>query len=120
MIMTGSIINEGFLKRFQYQDNLDADVTFINGITQNELEGLIDQETYIYPKLMRNITIYIIVDVLFGSLLYFLIKQEKITYNFFLEANYEHIRTSQKRQRKILSSLMKKKDLSVRGSFDTN
>ena len=72
----GSIIKE-VSQAFQYQDNLDADVTFINGITQNELEGLIDQETYIYPKLMRNMTIYIIVDVLFGSLLYFLIKYKK-------------------------------------------
>lgn len=72
----GHIINEGS-QTFQDQDDLDVDTTFMNGITQKELESLIDQETYIYPKLMRNMTIYIIVDVLFGSLLYFLIKYKK-------------------------------------------
>lgn len=66
-------INQGF----EYQAYPMIDNTFNPGISQEELETLIDQETNIYPKLMRNMTIYIIIDVLFGSLLYFFIKYKK-------------------------------------------
>lgn len=66
-------INQGF----EYQAYPMIDDTFNPGISQEELETLIDQETNIYPKLMRNMTIYIIIDVLFGSLLYFFIKYKK-------------------------------------------
>lgn len=50
---------------------------FNPGMDPDYLEELIDQNTYVYPNLIRNMTIYIVIDIAFGTLLYFLIKRKK-------------------------------------------
>lgn len=59
------------------QDPEDLDDGFNPGMDPDYLEELIDQDTYVYPNLIRNMTIFIVVDIALGSLLYFLIKRKK-------------------------------------------
>lgn len=60
-----------------YQSYPDLSHEFELGISDEELESLVDQDTYIYPRLIRNMTIFIIVDILLGSLIYFYMKYKK-------------------------------------------
>ncbi len=55
----------------------DVDDEFNPGMDPDYLEELIDQDTYVYPTLIRNMTIYIVLDITFGSVLYFFIKRKK-------------------------------------------
>lgn len=64
---------------FNYQDYPDVSSMFTDGISQEELQIMIDQETYVYPKIIKNMTIYIIIDVLLGSALYFLIRYKRMS-----------------------------------------
>ncbi|MBN2268187.1 MAG: hypothetical protein JXC35_02060 [Acholeplasmataceae bacterium] len=71
------ILIEEIEQAFEYQDYPNVDSSFIKGISQEDIQVLVDQETYIYPKLIKNMTIFIVIDVLLGSALYFFIKYKK-------------------------------------------
>ncbi|BCR35780.1 hypothetical protein [Mariniplasma anaerobium] len=54
----------------------DLDDGFSPGMDADYLAELIDQDTYVYPKLIRNMTIFIVSDIILGSLIYFFIKRK--------------------------------------------
>lgn len=61
----------------QYETYPDLSDGFNQGISDEDLEILIDQDTYVYPKLIQNMTIFIVADILLGSIIYFVIKYKK-------------------------------------------
>jgi hypothetical protein len=61
----------------QYETYPDLSDDFNQGISAEDLEILIDQDTYVYPKLIQNMTIFIVADILLGSIIYFIIKYKK-------------------------------------------
>jgi hypothetical protein len=61
----------------QYETYPDLSDDFNQGISDEDLEILIDQDTYVYPKLIQNMTIFIVADILLGSIIYFIIKYKK-------------------------------------------
>lgn len=72
----GTLITE-FDQVVQYETYPDLSEGFDLGISDEDLEVLIDQDTYVYPKLIQNMTIFIVVDILLGSIIYFIIKYKK-------------------------------------------
>ncbi|MCD4826348.1 MAG: hypothetical protein K8Q99_01050 [Acholeplasmataceae bacterium] len=66
-----------FNQNFTSQAYPEIDDDFNPGMESDYLEELIDQDTYVYPSIIRNMTIYIVLDIVFGSVLYFLIKRKK-------------------------------------------
>lgn len=66
-----------FDEDFIYQNYLEKDDSFLEGMDQNKLSILVDQETYVYPKLIKNMTIFIVIDIFIGSIIYFLIRRKK-------------------------------------------
>ena len=60
-----------------YETYPDLSEDFELAMTDEALETLIDEETYVYPRLTKNMTIYIVVDVLLGSAIYFATKYKK-------------------------------------------
>lgn len=61
----------------QYETYPELSDGFNQGISDEDLEILIDQDTYVYPKLIQNMTIFIVADILLGSIIYFIIKYKK-------------------------------------------
>lgn len=51
--------------------------SFQEGLTKEELDALIDQETYVYPKLMKNMTIFIVVDILIGAVVVIIVRYKQ-------------------------------------------
>ena len=72
----GVIIKE-FDQSVQYETYSELSEGFNMGISDEDLEVLIDQDTYVYPKLIQNMTIFIVVDILLGSIIYFVMKYKK-------------------------------------------
>jgi hypothetical protein len=72
----GALITE-FDQTVQYESYPELSDGFDLGISDEDLEVLIDQDTYVYPKLIQNMTIFIVVDILLGSIIYFIIKYKK-------------------------------------------
>lgn len=56
----------------------DLTTGFNDGLSPERLEELIDQDEHVYPKLIQNLTIYILVDILIGAVIYFIIKKKQI------------------------------------------
>lgn len=66
-----------FDQEVTYESYPDLSDGFDMGISDEDLEILIDQDTYIYPKLIQNMTIFIVVDIILGSAIYFFMKYKK-------------------------------------------
>lgn len=72
----GALITS-FNEQVSYATYPDLNDDFELGISDEALEILIDQDTYVYPELIKNMTIFIVVDILIGSAIYFFIKYKK-------------------------------------------
>ncbi len=72
----GALITS-FDEQVSYATYPDLNDDFELGISDEALEILIDQDTYVYPELIKNMTIFIVVDILIGSAIYFFIKYKK-------------------------------------------
>lgn len=55
----------------------DLEDGFKDGMDPSYLETLVDQDVHVYPKLIQNMTIFIVIDIFIGSALYFIIKRKK-------------------------------------------
>ncbi len=55
----------------------ELDDGFNDGMDPSYLEELVDQSTHVYPKLIQNMTIYIVADILIGSIIYFIVKKKQ-------------------------------------------
>jgi len=66
-----------FDQQVSYATYPDLSDDFELGISDEALEILIDQDTYVYPELIKNMTIFIVVDIIMGSAIYFFIKYKK-------------------------------------------
>lgn len=66
-----------FDEQVSYATYPDLNDDFELGISDEALEILIDQDTYVYPELIKNMTIFIVVDIVIGSAIYFFIKYKK-------------------------------------------
>jgi len=71
------ILITSFDEQVNYAAYPDLSDDFEQGMSDEQLELLIDQDVYVYPKLIQNMTIFIVVDILLGSLIYFFIKYKK-------------------------------------------
>lgn len=60
-----------------YQDYPTLEVGFIDGMDADVLKDLIDANKYVTPTVIRNTTIYVVIDIALGTGLYFLIKKRK-------------------------------------------
>jgi hypothetical protein len=66
-----------FDQQVSYEAYSESSEGFELGISDEALEVLIDQDTYIYPRLIQNMTIFIVVDIILGSAIYFFMKYKK-------------------------------------------
>jgi len=46
------------------------------GFSKDELEELLDLNTYVRPQLVKNVTIYLFIDILLGGFIYFILKRK--------------------------------------------
>lgn len=60
-----------------YQDYPTLETGFNDGMEADVLDDLIDTNKYVIPTVIRNTTIYAVVDIALGIGLYFLIKKRK-------------------------------------------
>ncbi len=72
----GEIFAE-FDQSINYESYPDLDDRFNDGMDPSYLKELVDQSVHVYPKLIQNMTIYIVLDIAIGSALYFIIKKKK-------------------------------------------
>jgi hypothetical protein len=67
----GELIYQGALS-LDYRAFSPTDVSWFIGMTKEEKDELLDLDTYLRPVMIRNITIYLIVDfVILGLILFF-------------------------------------------------
>ncbi len=67
----GELIYQGVLS-LDYRAYSPTDVSWLIGMTKEEKDELLDLDTYLRPVMIRNITIYLIVDfVILGLILFF-------------------------------------------------
>ena len=60
-----------------YQDYPTLEAGFTDGMEASVLNDLIDANQYVTPTVIRNTTIYAVIDIALGIGLYFLIKKRK-------------------------------------------
>lgn len=46
------------------------------GFTNDEIEAMLDLPTYIQPALLKNITLYLVVDIIVGGIIHFILKRK--------------------------------------------
>ena len=67
----------GFEEDLIFENNATDNSSFEPGMKPSRLEELVDQETHVFPNLIQNMTIFIVVDIVVGSVIYFIIKRKK-------------------------------------------
>jgi len=72
----GEVIYQGTLT-FSYRIFSPTDTSWLLGMTKDEKDELLDLDTYLRPVMIRNITIYLIVDFIILGLILFFQKYKK-------------------------------------------
>ncbi len=60
-----------------YQNYPDLEDGFTDGMDPKDLELMIDFDTFVTPKIIKNMTLFIVIDIAIGTGLYFIIKKKK-------------------------------------------
>lgn len=66
-----------FSQELTYQAYPDLEEGYNGRMDPDYLESLVNPEVHVYPKIIQNMTIYIVIDIIIGSVLYFVIKRKK-------------------------------------------